>query len=283
MSNISLTDHLTAVSENSTPLWIDGWKYGEKLLNNGSAAPWTDVGALVSFHNKLQGLLTSDVLTVSVDAFYDFWLKQNPDLLQQMADKRRLGFALRTLLADQSAKEQLHEVVKAICDSNTGTPVLLEMSSPKRWVGVAHCQAQKKDTAEVSWDDAEGAAMYVADFLRFFSDTGLNGVLLRDTEGEGPANEADALRYQPVINVARHYEWHVVLDGCSGGYSVSPEQGVTYCLGQQGASGQKLDPAYFVDNQAIPSLVEGQFFYVDIPVDAVPERVLESLEALRKI
>jgi hypothetical protein len=158
------------------------------------------------------------------------------------------------------------------------------MSSPKRWIGAAHCQAQNKDTTEVSWDDAESASMYVADFIRYFSDCSLSGILLHDNEGEGPASESDTLRYQPVINVAEHYNWQVVLDGCSSGFTASSEQGVNLCLGSQGgaAQGQKLAPSYFDDRQGAPSLSEGQFLYVVVPPDAIPESVLESLEELKK-
>jgi hypothetical protein len=283
MSNIVLTEHLASLPDASIPLWINGWDYGEKLLNKGKTAPWGDVGAFVSFHKQLQGLLGSDVLTVNVGAFYDFWLQQNPGLLQQMASKRRLGFALRTLLANQSARQQLHEIVAAVCESNSGMPVLLEMSSPKSWMGDAHCKAQKKDSTEVSWDDAESASMYVADFIRLFSDCALSGIVLHDSEGDGPASEADTLRYQPVINVAEHYNWQVALNGCSNDFTASSDQGVSVCLGsQEGAQGQTLTPSYFSDRQGAPAISAGQFMYVVVPSDAIPESVLECLAELRK-
>ena len=283
MSNVVLTEHLASLPDASIPLWIDGWDYGEKLLNKGNTAPWGDVGAFVSFHKQLQGLLGSDVLTVNVAAFYDFWLQQHPELLQEMASKRRLGFALRTLLANQSARQQLHEVVAAVCESNSGMPVLLEMSSPKSWIGDAHCKAQNKANTEVSWDDAESASMYVADFIRFFSDCALSGILLHDSEGEGPSSEADTLRYQPVINVAQHYNWQVVLNGCSYDFTASPEQGVSVCLGsQEDAQGQILPPSYFSDRQGTPFISTGQFIYVVVPSDAIPEFVLDCLAKLRK-
>ena len=99
MMAVDLKDHLAAVSTNRTPLWIDAWSYGETLLNRGERAPWNDVGQMAAFVGKLQDLVASDVLMVEVQSFYDYWLQHNPALLEAMAEKRRLGYPLRTLLA----------------------------------------------------------------------------------------------------------------------------------------------------------------------------------------
>ena len=57
---------------------------------------------------------------------------------------------------------------------------------------------------------AETAAMYSADFLRTFSDSGVDGLLL--DEGPVPADElTDPEAYRPVVNVAEHYEWPVLI------------------------------------------------------------------------
>jgi hypothetical protein len=280
---LDIKTHLAQVAASQTPLWVDGWQYGQQLLNKGGAAPWADVGAFVSFYSKLQGLVQSDVLVVEVGEFYQNWLLDNPALLAAMGEKRRLGYAMRTLLADQGARNQLHEIVKAVCDTNAGTPVLLAMPSPKRWIGEAHCKARALDTVEVSWDDAESAAMYVADFVRSFADCDLSGVLLRDTVGGGPADSSDVARYQPVINVAQHYHWQVSLDGCADGFVAGADSGVALCLGAPGDNKQvaKLSAVDW-EKAGSQSLAQDQSWYVEVPPDAVPEQVLEVLAKLRE-
>ncbi len=279
-----LQNHLSAVAAQQTPLWIDGWNYGEKLLRKGTA-PWDDVAALVSFFNQLQGLLKSDVLSVELADFYDHWLASHPDLLVAMGAKSRLGYALRTLLADPAARQHLKEIVSALCEVHKNTPVLISLPSPRDWLGRAHCQARQVQNVEVSWDDAESGAMYLADFLREFASCGLSGIVLREEQGKAPASDSETARYQPLINVAKHYGWSVVLDGCADDYLPASETGVTVCLASanEDAQGRKLAPSFWEDNgSADIALAESQFWCVSIPVDAVPEMVLDRLAALRE-
>lgn len=279
---LDIRSHLTQLATDRTPLWIDGWQYGQRLLNRGEAAPWHDAGAFVSFFGRLQGLLRSDVLVIEVAAFYRKWLQDNPGLLAAMGEKRRLGYALRTLLADQHARAPLHEIVKAVCDTNPGLPLVLALPSPRQWMGEAYCRAKGLDSVEVSWDDAESGAMYVADFLRVFADCDVSGLLLRDAPGAGPADASDVARYQPVINVARHYRWQVVLDGCADGCAADPGSGVSLCLGSPDSDSPIAKfPAADWDRAGSAKLAGKLCAYVEIPPEAVPEQVLESLGRLR--
>lgn len=279
---IDLKNYLQGVAARCTPLWIDAWAYGQQLFNKGNPPPWGDVGAFVSYHRQLQGLVKSDILVVEVESFYDNWLQNNAGLLVNMAEKRRLGYALRTMLADAAARSQLHEIIKAVCDSNKNMPVVLALPSPKQWMANAHCRACKIDRAEVGWDEAESASMYVADFLRCFSDCELSGVLLRDLDTTGPASASDVARYQPVINVAQHYGWQTVIDGCADNFLASPESGVTFCLSEQSAEGGGLKlPKGCWDGTELPQFSGHGFWHVTIPQHAVPEQVLEIIEKMR--
>lgn len=282
--SINLQAHLSTVAQQQTPLWIDGWDYGEKLLRKGSS-PWGDVAALVSFFNQLQSLIKSDVLTIDLGSFYDYWLQEHPALLGAMGAKNRLGYALRTLLADAEARRHLKEIVSAICQVHKTTPVLLSFPSPRRWLGTAHGKAKQLQNVEVSWQDAESGAMYLADFLREFSGCGLSGIVIREVSGEAPGCDKETASYQPMINVARHYEWSVVLDGCADDYAPAPEVGVTLCLGLSNdkAQGRKLAPSFWSGSDSPDiTLADNQFWRVDIPADAVPERVLDALATLRE-
>ncbi len=279
---VEIKHHLQKIAEERSPLWIDAWAYGQQLLNRGNHPPWDDVGAFVSFYGRLQGLVKSDILALEIGNFYACWLRQNPALLATMGEKRRLGYALRSMLADPAARAQLHEVIKAVCDSNPDVPVLLALPSPKQWMASAHCHARQLDKAEVSWDDAESASMYVADFLRCFADCELSGVLLRDAEDAGPAGDGDVARYQPVINVANHYHWQLILDGCADDFLPAPDSGVSFTLGKPGSEawGLKL-PAKCWESAEVPETNGLGLRYLTVPQDAVPEQVLEIIGKAR--
>ncbi len=278
-----LAKHFQSIAADRTPLWIDAWGYGEKLLNKGQPAPWDDVAGLVSLANKLQDLVGSDVLTVEVLPFYDYWLARHPALLQAMAEKRRLGYPLRTLLADPEARSQLHQIVEALGDSHAEVPLVLALPSPRQWMGRACCQARGIESVEVSWDDAESASMYLADYLRSFADCRLGGVLVRDLPGEGPADASELARYQPLINVAQHYRWCVVLDGgavtaidgCDGNHVLTLGGAI------DGLTGLRITD--FDNPGDLPTLAGGKHYcHVQVPEGAIPERVLECLENLRR-
>ena len=282
--SINLQEYLGALAAQRTPLWINGWIYGEKLLCKG-AVPWSDVAAFVSFFNQLQGLLKSDVLTIDLADFYKHWLASHPALLDAMGAKSRLGYALRTLLADPEARRYLKEIIGAICEVHKDTPVLVSFPSPRYWVGRAHCQAKQIAEVEVSWQDAESGAMYLADFLREFSSCSLSGIALLEEESEAPKSDEEIAHYRPLLNVAKHYGWSVVLDGCADSYMPSPEVGVSLCLSlsNKKAQGRKLSSSFWDDGCASGNgIAADQFWHVDIPADAVPEKVLDALATLRE-
>ena len=279
---VDLKDHLAAVSPRQTPLWIDAWNYGETLLNKGEEAPWDDVGQMVSLVGKLQNLVASDVLVIEAQSFFDYRTRRHPELLAAMAEKRRLGYALRTLLADQPCRDQLHECVGALCDTHNGLPVMLAMSSPRQWMGRAHCQARVLGSVEVSWEDAESASMYMADFLRSFADCELSGVVLRESPGDGPGNASELARYQPLINVSRHYQWSVVLDKGEGGRETDCHSDEVLFLGSHiGALSGVCVTELGGQGQCSDLDREGAYCHVRIPADAKPEAVLDALDTLR--
>lgn len=280
---IRLNAHMQSIATTRTPLWVDAWAYGQRLLGNGQDAPWLDTSAFVAWHRQLQALVSSDVVLIEAGDFYRCWLQANPNLQAVMAQKRRLGYALRTLLADTSARNQLHEVITALCEGYQDRPVLLALPSPRQWIGWAYCQARQLDKIDVSWDDAESASMYVADFLRSFADSALSGLLIRDVAAAGPSCEAEVNRYLPVINVAGHYQWQLVLYGCSDDYIATPEQKITYCIHRQpGVPGglHLADDCWHGERLPVPG---GQdFWYATVPEDANPEQALETLSTLRE-
>ena len=91
-------------------------------------------------------------------------------------------------------------------------PVVLSVPSPARWLAVAAAQAAEvgAEAGPPDPDRAETAAMYTADFLRTFAGLGVDGLLL----DEGPASAGELIHpeaYRPVLNVADHYGWPVLI------------------------------------------------------------------------
>ena len=177
---------------------------------------------------------------------------------------------LRTILADQGAREKFKESTDALCESYRDKPVVLAIPSPKQWIASAYCTTKDIDAVDISWDDAESASMYVADFLRSFSGCGISGLLIRDNTDQGPASDAEVARYQPVLNVAEHYRWQSILDGCPQNYTPSSFTALKLSVQDWTQHPSSIEPG-------------GTCCYVCIPADTIPETVLEKLTLLRTV
>jgi hypothetical protein len=137
---------------------------------------------------------------------------------------------------------------------------------------------------EVGDDEADTAALYVADFLRAFGEAGLDVLLLVESESSEPGDAAATACYQSVLNVARNYRWDTGLalpghrwDGAGAevDFIVAPEPAAN-----RGASG-RIVPAAFFAGEPAPERAAGQFLFATVPEDAAPELVLERLALLR--
>jgi hypothetical protein len=279
---VALDAYLQKIAEDRVPLWLDPWSYGIQVLRKGSPAPWNDVAALVSFHRQLQGLVNSDVIGIDAADFYRYWLAAHPGVVADMAEKRRLGYALRTLLADTRARNHLKENVTALGECYCDKPLILACPSPRSWIADAYCQAHPGETVNASWEDAESAAMYMADFLRNFADCALSGLLLVDACGTGPASNTDLEHYQPVANLAHHYQWQVVVMAGASHYQTGPAHSGFHTITEGAAdrAGVRLHQDFWTGGET-PQAGNPQFWYASIPADAVPETVLDRLDTLR--
>ncbi|OUS09018.1 hypothetical protein A9Q81_00260 [Gammaproteobacteria bacterium 42_54_T18] len=296
---IDITHYLNTITSEEHPIqhavWVDAWDYGNRLLNKGDLneaqpLPWHDIAAIISHIKQLQSLVNSDVVTLEVGDFYTAWLHTHPTLLGAMGDKRRLGYALRTMLAEQGAREQLKDIIDALCESYRDKPVVLAIPSPKQWIASAYCAAKGVSTVDISWDDAESASMYVADFLRSFSECAISGLLIRDKIDQGPASDAEVSRYQPILNIAKHYHWQSILDGCPQNYAPNSDTGISFSLREGRLSELSINALTALklsaqDWSQCPSSVEqgNACFYVCVPVNAIPETVSEKLTQLRTV
>jgi hypothetical protein len=261
-------------------LWLDANAYGARLLAGGQA-PWLDIAACTTWQRKLQGLLKNEVATLPATAVVAAWLDAQPALRAAMAAKSRAVYALKTLLADQALRAHLLELTRALRAGLPGQPLVLVLPAPRAWVALAHEQAQGR-RIEVDDEDADSAALYLADFLQTFAEAGLDGLLLVEDAAQPPLSAATLACYQSVANVAAHLRWDLGLlaptlaEDCGAlpagwSYAIAP-----HALAPL-PTARALPAAYWSGTAAEP----GDFVYAEIPAEAQPEAVLERLAALR--
>src|SRR6185312_2297470 len=187
------------------PVWFDAVAYGRARLLGGDDVPWQAPAELTSFFGKTQAMFGSDAILADVADLFEQRAAADQALRAAMAARSRPGYALRTLLGDERARADAAEAVGALAATKGTVPLVLTVPAPGRWLAAAAAQAHPGAAAPDA-GQAETAAMYSADFLRTFSDSGVDGLLL--DEGPVPAGElTDPEAYRPVVNVAEHYGW----------------------------------------------------------------------------
>ena len=246
---LDLVSYLAAGGE--TPrLWINFNDYTKKLLLGKDENPWTNPAAYMSFYRQAHGLVKAQVE----------------------------AYAPRELLA---------EVITALANNySSSAPLVMVMPSPRALLVKAH-QAANGETAEPDEMSVDTAAMYVADFLRYFSETELSGVLLVEDPELMPASGAELAWYQPVYNVAKHYRWSVgsYLPTADADFDVPADLAFTIApsaspLGAK-SKGVEVTDLLWGDQAGEPLPSVQGFYYLTIPSDAKPELVLDTLSSLK--
>lgn len=274
----SLVSYLRAVPHK--PLWVEYTQYAGGLLANG-AVPWMDTAAYVAWRRKAQGLLKSDIVSLPLTPFVEAWLKSHPALRAAMAAKIRATFPLKTLLADERLRAHLVELLQGLRAGLPGAPLVLALPSPRAWVGSSFEQAHAA-AMSASEDEADSASVYIADFLRSFSEVGIDALLLQENPEFTPQTGHDFDCYQSVLNVAEFFRWDVGLQFSNAdSYTGDLPKGCSFAIAPKLSTERPADflPVVAVwPETANPGLA---LQFVEIPAGAKPEAVLERLAALR--
>jgi hypothetical protein len=227
-------------------------------------------------------MFRSDALLVDLAELYAWRVATDAALRTSMAARSRPGYALRTLLADDEARAVAVDALGAAAGASGSTPVVLSVPAPARWLSIsAELAGQPVDVPDS--DRADTAGMYMADLLRIFAAGPVDGLLL----DEGPAPAADLVHpdaYRPVLNVADHYGWPVLL--CTAAAPAWPHgavAGVAGWIGPEppdrpaGTWGLRTADDFWsgTDPAGDPDLV-----LAAVPADADPERVMGRVRAL---
>ena len=262
-------------------LWLDYVDYAGRLLA-GDKVPWLDTASCGSWLRKAQGLLHSDVVALPVDRVCSAWVSAQPALRDAMRARTRAVFPIKTLLADEALRAHLVALVQALRGSVPGPAFALVCPSPRAWVAAAYALAHDAGV-DVGEDEADSAALYMADFLRSFGESGIQALLLVETAASEPASSTEVACYQSVLNVAGHYRWDVGL-GVPGHRFAGAGTGFDFCIGPGPIPGcvfgRTIDPAFW-DGAAVIAAPPTGFRYATVPASAEPERVLERIALLR--
>jgi hypothetical protein len=265
-------------------LWLDDLAYSSRLLGYAPTV-WLDTAELMVFRRKATELLRPDVAVLPVATVMDAALAAAADLRQAMTAKKRTIVPLRTLLAGEHLRSRLAEMTKAMRDAFRGKPLALTIPSPRKWASDAYRAAFGADAScDVGAEESDAAAVYVAEFLRSFGESGIDTVLLEESSESEPKSAEEVAWYQPVINLAAHYRWELGIHMPIAADFKGELSDVDYFIAPRvlpGVPGGIVTPAEFWDDADAPSIAPGCFRYARIPEGTMPERVLERLTLLR--
>ena len=172
------------------PLWLDDAAYVDKLLAGGKT-PWLASAEYVALRRKAVGLLKPDFNVLPLGQLMRAWVEAHAALRDAMAAKKRAVVPARTLLAEEGLRAHLVDTIQGLRAAFPAMPLILELPSPRDFVGLAHGWAFGADgELEVGEDEADSCAVYMAEFLRSFGEAGVDGLVLVEAAGSAPASVA---------------------------------------------------------------------------------------------
>ncbi len=273
-------------------LWLKSADYAKRLLLGEAGDPWVSAAHYLAYFSQAHALVKPDVAVLEVGDLYDSWAASHADWSESVNKRRRPATALRRLIEPEAPRQVLAEVVEAVLSHLRGqTPLVLALPSPRRWIRHAN-QLTGSDEMEMTGDDVEDGAMYIADLLRSVSTYAISGVLLEEPGAAADFNAEDLSHYQSIVNVVHHYRWGLALrlpestavaaaDLASFDAVISNSAALTTTgSGLDAAVGCDVSAA-FAAGEGCPALAPGQFYFAEVPAGLRPESVLERLSALR--
>jgi len=245
---------------------LDFHEYAQSVILQGRDVPWQQPTAY-SYFGQAQGLLKPDVALLDLGTLYANAVATNDGLRASLSTRSRTGYALKTLLANETTASMALELATAVSQTSAA-PLVLQIPSPMLWLALTHELSGAGTVADLTIDDAENAAMHVAGWLRRLSMLPVSVLLLDERwTGDGFMPLVDSSAYTPVSNVTLNYRWELARRTCDGMNVLGSS--VTAAL---------VPPEYWLSDDA--SATSGDFLFAEIPAHAVPETVLSQLAKL---
>jgi len=246
---------------------LDFHEYAQSVILQGRDVPWQQPTAYSNFFGQAQGLLKPDVALLDLGTLYANALATNDGLRASLSTRSRTGYALKTLLANETTASMALELATVVSQTSAA-PLVLQIPSPMLWLALTHELSGAGTVSDLTIDDAENAAMHVAGWLRRMSMLPVSMLLLDERwTGEGFLPLVDSSAYTPVSNVTLNYRWELARRTSEG----------VNILGSS-VTGALVPPEYWLSDGTSAST--GDFLFAEIPADAVPETVLSQLAKL---
>lgn len=286
-------------NRNKPRIWLDSITYANRLFAGGKQELWRDPTFLISVLSQAQGLLQSDVIHFPLHQVYAAWVETQSQEVERWIGKRPT-FALKKLLASEVTRNIVIDVLKGMTNVNRDSkPLVLSLGSPQKWLQWMSEIVRPGEDPSISHDDVDSASMYLADYLRTYSTTGISAIVLEEAVHPPIGLDEVIELYQPILNLAGHYQWSVGLSlaGESNQWTgINEHVGFTlfgesttptlFPYWQQGkAIGGGLNQAFWMRNEKVDGskLPPEALLFGTIPEEANPEMVLEHLKELRQI
>jgi hypothetical protein len=265
---ISLEEVITAPKSGRTrAVVLDFHEYAQSVILQGRDVPWHQPTAYSNFFGQAQGLLKPDVALLDLGTLYTNAVATNDGLRASMSARSRTGYALKTLLANETTACMALELATVVSQTSAA-PLVLQIPSPMLWLALTHELSGAGTVSDLTIDDAENAAMHVAGWLRRLSKLPVSMLLLDERwTGDGFMPTVDSSAYTPVSNVTGNYRWTLAR---------RMREGVNV-LGS-GLTGTLVPSDYWLSDAKSTSA--GDFLFAEIPAHALPETVLSQLAKL---
>ncbi|WP_374723177.1 hypothetical protein [Peribacillus tepidiphilus] len=290
-----VVNKLKGVHPLSKLVWLDYFDYAIRLFSNGKHDYVKKPDSFISIVSQGQALLKSDIVNVNIECFYIEYINENKELVQKWAEKK-LGFAVKKLLASTEPKEIITEVLKGLSFLyEHSKPLVLIIPSPKSWVKMVLNSLENGINHKVEQDQIEAVAMYQAEWLRGFSKAGLSGIVIKEEVNLEYEIDHHLEFYQPILNISDHYQWStgIYVSEFSGELLKFHEKFDFTLFSRNSKSDfiplwEKEEPIFGGLNRefwqgeeeaaAVPS---NALYFGKIPPDTEPETVLVQLKKIR--
>lgn len=243
-------------------LWIDGYAFGARVLRSGEE-PWKTPDEFGFFLRDLSQLLSLQLVEVPVLPAILAWGEMEGVALASLG-----ASGMERLLADTRFRAHLKRGIETASGALGNRPLAFSLPGPGTLAAL--CMAAE----EIDEDALDDLSLSLADLLRALFRPGL--VAFRFAEHDPRALEF----YDPLTNVARHYEAASVLVLTEDAAAAAGEASGFDCVlgGGEGGDGLVL-PAAIWDGASFVSMSDTRVF-TEVPADMVPETVLARLRQL---